>query len=185
MHRIINSNLWLFCLPLISFGSGKSMFCLVCLGSQGLSAWCRSQKNGLSLQSSDDLPIFWHAVLASHFTLRPRKTKWKKRRNETIARLAMFTSSNYDILDNNLYMSASCLLRQNHRKHHLQTSKVFKPHGQTPWFLLPNKNLHTTRSTTPTCLNIYLNFKVIEAVLQQNIAVLRETWRTGTNPLQA
>lgn len=28
----------------------------------------------------------------------------------------MFTSSNYDILDNNLYMSASCLLRQNPQK---------------------------------------------------------------------
>lgn len=63
---------------MISFGSGKPMFCLVCLGSQGLSAWCRSQKNGLSLQSSDDFPIFWHAVLASHFTLRPRKKNEKK-----------------------------------------------------------------------------------------------------------
>ena len=85
------------------------------------------------------LPHLLTCSFSFPFYFTPKEKKWKKRRNETIARLAMFTSSNYDFLDNNLYMSTSCLLRQNHIKHHLQTSKVFKPHGQTPWFLLPNK----------------------------------------------
>ena len=66
----------------------------------------------------------------------------------------------------------------------ISSNYTHKPHG----FLLAAKRKPARHRLNdpnlPNGLNIYQNFKIIEAVLQQNIAVLRETSRTGTNSLQ-